>query len=210
MDIKEEIKRVIGLEKKTLDDLYHSIDDSVVKAVEMIQTCKGKVIISGMGKSGHIAAKIAATFSSTGTLAVFMHPAEGMHGDLGIVGRGDVILLLSNSGESDEMIGLLPSLNQLQCKTITITGNLNSTMAKHSDLVIHSPVEQEACSLNLAPTCSTTSALALGDAIAITLMKFKKFSRQDFAIFLPAGRIGKRLLYKVDEMRFPSLMKKDV
>ena len=200
MNIKEEIKRVIDLEKRTLENLYHSIDDSIVKAVEMILSAEGKLIISGMGKSGYIAGKIAATFSSTGTLAIFMHPAEGLHGDLGVVSKGDVVLLLSNSGESDEMIGLLPCIKQLQCKTITITSNLESTLAKHSDLVLNSPVKQEACSFNLAPTCSTTAALVLGDAIAITLMKIKQFSRQEYALFHPAGRIGKRLLYKVDEI----------
>ena len=166
MDIVDEVKRVIDLEKKTLEDLHDSIDDSVEKAVEMILSSDGKLIISGMGKSGHIAGKIAATFSSTGTLAVFMHPAEGLHGDLGIAGKGDVVILLSNSGESDEMIGLLPSLKRLRCKTIVITSNPKSTLAKHSDLVLHSSVKQEACSFNLAPTCSTTAALALGDAIA--------------------------------------------
>ncbi len=200
VDIKREIRRVIDLEKRTLEDLYDSIDDSIVKVVEMILSADGKLIISGMGKSGHIAGKIAATFSSTGTLAVFMHPAEGLHGDLGVVGRGDIVLLLSNSGESDEMIGLLPCLKQLQCRTIAITSNLESTLAKHCDLVLHSPVKQEACSLNLAPTCSTTAALALGDAIAIALMKIKRFSRQEYALYHPAGRIGKRLLYKVDEL----------
>lgn len=199
MNVKDEIKRVIELEKNTLEDLLQAVDDSVVKAVELILAGSGKLIVSGMGKSGHIASKIASTFTSTGTLAVFMHPAEGMHGDLGVVSNDDVVLLLSHSGESDEMIGLLPCLKQLQCKTIAITSNLTSTLAKHCDLVIHSPVKQEACSLNLAPTCSTTAALVLGDAIAITLMKIKKFSRQDFALFHPAGRIGKRLLYKVDE-----------
>ena len=200
MDIVDEVKRVIDLERKTLEALHDSIDDSVEKAVEMILSSDGKLIISGMGKSGHIAGKIAATFSSTGTLAVFMHPAEGLHGDLGIAGKGDVVILLSNSGESDEMIGLLPSLKRMQCKTIVITSNPKSTLAKHSDLVLHSSVKQEACSFNLAPTCSTTAALALGDAIAVVLMKIKKFSRQEYALFHPAGRIGKRLLYRVDEI----------
>ncbi|MBT4288672.1 MAG: KpsF/GutQ family sugar-phosphate isomerase [Deltaproteobacteria bacterium] len=200
MDILGSVKEVILAEQQALKDLHDTVDQSTVAAVEMIVNCQKKLVISGMGKSGHIARKIAATFSSTGTLAIFMHPAEGMHGDLGVVEKGDVVILLSHSGESDEMIGLLPSLKQISCKIIVVTGNLDSTLANHCDVVICTPVKKEACALNLAPTSSTTAALTIGDALAVTAMKIKEFSRQDFALFHPAGRIGKRLLYKVDDL----------
>lgn len=200
MDILGSVKEVISLELQTLKDLHDSVDQSTVEAVELISKCQKKLVISGMGKSGHIARKIAATFSSTGTLAVFMHPAEGMHGDLGVVEQSDIVILLSHSGESDEMIGLIPSLKKISCNIIVVTGNLDSTLANNCDVVIHTPVEKEACALNLAPTSSTTAALAIGDALAVTVMKIKEFSRQDFALYHPAGRIGKRLLYKVDDI----------
>jgi arabinose-5-phosphate isomerase len=200
MDILGSVKEVISLELQALKDLYNSVDQSTVRAVELISNCQKKLVISGMGKSGHIAGKIAATFSSTGTLAVFMHPAEGMHGDLGVVEQGDVVILLSHSGESDEMIALIPTLKKISCSIIVVTGNQDSTLANNCDVVVYTPVEKEACALNLAPTSSTTAALTIGDALAVTVMKIKEFTRQDFALYHPAGRIGKRLLYKVDDI----------
>lgn len=200
MDILQKIRQVVSLEAKALEDLKEAIDESFIQAVEQILSSPRKVIVCGMGKSGHIAGKIAATLSSTGTPAVCMHPAESMHGDLGIVEQGDTLILLSKSGESDEMIGMLPTLKRLECKLILITANRNSTLAKHSGIILYTPIEQEACTLDLAPTCSTTSSLVVGDALAVTLMALKGFTKEDFALFHPAGRIGKRLLFKVDDL----------
>ncbi|MCP4751549.1 MAG: KpsF/GutQ family sugar-phosphate isomerase [Proteobacteria bacterium] len=200
MDVLADIKEVISLEIKSLEELFQTIDESFERAVDLIMSSSGKIIISGMGKSGLIARKIAATFSSTGTTAVFLHPSEALHGDLGMVERGDTLVLLGKSGESDEMVGMLSILKKMHCKIIAITANKGSTLAKHSDIVLYTPIEQEACALNLAPTCSTTSALVVGDALAVTLMKRKNFSRQDYALFHPGGRLGKRLLLKVADL----------
>lgn len=200
MDILSSVKEVVSLEIKALEDLQASLDDSFVKAVRLISESDGKVFLSGMGKSGHIASKIAATLSSVGTPAVFLHPSEAIHGDLGRVNTGDTFILLSKAGESDEMIALLPSLKQMNCKTILITANKESTLAKHSDLILYTPVKQEACALNLAPTCSTTSALVVGDALSVALMKVKNFTEQNFALYHPGGRLGKRLLYRVEDL----------
>ena len=200
MAILADIKAVIELEIKTLEDLVESIDSAFEEAIQLILESPGKIIFSGMGKSGLVGRKIAATFSSTGTTAVFLHPSEALHGDLGMVEPGDTMVLLGKSGESDEMVGMLPILKKLNCKIISITANKTSTLAKHSHVVLYTPVEKEACALNLAPTCSTTTALVVGDALAIALMKIKNFSRNDFALFHPAGRLGKRLLYKVEDL----------
>ena len=200
MEILKTIREVIALEAKSLEDLLQSVDESFAQAVEQLMAAPRKIIVCGMGKSGHIANKIAATLSSTGTPAVCMHPAESMHGDLGIVERGDTLILLSKSGESDEMIGMMPTLKRLDCKLILITANQASTLAQHSHVVLYTPIEKEACTLDLAPTCSTTSSLVVGDALAVALMSIKKFSKEDFALFHPAGRIGKRLLYKVEDL----------
>ncbi len=200
MDSLKIIKDVISLEMKTLQDLHQSIDQSFEDAIKLIQSSKGKIIISGVGKSGIIARKIAATFSSTGTTAVFLHPSEALHGDLGMVEDGDTIILLGKSGESDEMVGMLPILKKLHCRVISITANRESTLAKHSDVVLFTPIEKEACALNLAPTTSTTAALAVGDALAVCLMKKNHFSKTDYALYHPGGRLGKRLLYLVDDI----------
>lgn len=200
MDIVAQIKEVVSLEIKTLQDLRDQVDSSFEKAVNIILNSSSRVVVCGMGKSGHIAGKIAATLSSTGTRSIFMHPAEALHGDLGMVEDGSVLILLSKSGESDEMIGLLPTLRKLNCKVITITANPNSTLGSHSDIILYTPVEQEACALNLAPTCSTTAAMTVGDALAVTLMRLKNFDSKEFALYHPAGRLGKRLLYKVDDL----------
>lgn len=200
MDILSDIRSTISLEIKTLEDLLSVIDDSFADAVRLLLESRGKIVISGMGKSGLVGRKIAATLSSTGTTAIFLHPSEALHGDLGMVEEGDTIILLGKSGESDEMVGMLPILKKFNCRIIAITANRSSTLAHHSDVVLFTPVEKEACALNLAPTCSTTAALVVGDALASTLMKIKEFSRDDFAMFHPAGRIGKRLLYKVEDL----------
>ncbi|MDX2469491.1 MAG: KpsF/GutQ family sugar-phosphate isomerase [SAR324 cluster bacterium] len=200
MEVLNSINEVIELEIKALEDLKAVVDSSFEKAVEMILATKGKVVVTGMGKSGHIGAKIAATMSSTGTTAVFLHPSEALHGDLGLVEKEDILLMLSKSGESDEMIALIPSLKKIGCSYIAITANLESTLAQNADLALFTPIEKEACALNLAPTCSTTSSLVLGDALAVTLMKAKDFTPQDFALYHPAGRLGKRLLYLVDTL----------
>jgi len=196
----EEIKQVIALERDTIDALLDSVDSSWEEAVQMILQAPRKLILSGMGKSGHIATKIAATLSSTGTPAVFLHPSESLHGDLGLVESGDLLIFFSKSGESDEMIAMLPSLKKLNCRMIAVTANRQSTLANHADLVLYTPVAKEACSLNLAPTCSTTSSLVVGDALAVALMQAKGFQPEEFALFHPAGRLGKRLLFQVSDL----------
>ena len=200
MNNQDEIKRVINLEIATLQALADSVGPQWDQAIELLLSAKRKVVLAGVGKSGDIATKIAATLSSTGTAAIFMHPTEALHGDLGMVERGDLLLLFSKSGESDELIALLPSLKSLECKVIAITANLESTLAKQSDLTLYTPVKQEACTLDLAPTCSTTAALVLGDALAVALMRRRDFKSEDFALYHPAGRLGKRLLYKVKDL----------
>ncbi len=173
---------------------------SVVRAVKLIAECKGKVIVSGTGKSGLIAQKIVATFNSTGTPATFLHPVEALHGDLGIVSSQDVTLLLSHSGESDEIISLLPHIKKRQIKIIALVGNARSTLARSADLILDTGVEREACPLNLAPTASTAVALALGDAIAITVMQIHGFTAEHFARNHPGGRLGKRLTLRVGDL----------
>ena len=200
MEVRTSIIEVIELEIKALEDLKAVVDSSFEKAVEMILATKGKVVVTGMGKSGHIGAKIAATLSSTGTTGVFLHPSEALHGDLGLLKSDDILLMLSKSGESDEMIAMIPSLKKIGCSYIAITANLESTLAQNAEIALYTPIEKEACALNLAPTCSTTSALVVGDALAVTLMKAKDFTPQDFALYHPAGRLGKRLLYLVDHL----------
>ncbi len=200
MDPLTTVREVISLEIDALKDLLDSVDDSFEAAINLILESPRKIIFTGMGKSGLIARKIAATFSSTGTTAIFLHPSEALHGDLGMVEHGDTLVMLGKSGESDELIGIIPVLKKMECKLIAITANKESTLAKHSQVVLYTPIKKEACSLNLAPTTSTTAALAVGDALAVALMQIKKFSSSDFALFHPGGRLGKRLLYKVDDL----------
>jgi arabinose-5-phosphate isomerase len=202
--ILEQLKEILKEEADAIYDILDHVDDAYLHAVEMIHGCKGKVVVTGMGKSGLIARKIAATMSSTGTLAIFLHPAEGMHGDLGMVAPEDIIIAIGKSGESDELTGILPALKKIGTKIVAITGNPQSTLAVNADIVLYGGVEREACPLNLAPTSSTTVALAIGDALAITLMKLKNFQPEDFAIYHPGGRLGKRLLLKVSDILIPS------
>ncbi len=199
MDILNELRRVIRLESKTLADLEKTLTPQFEEAVKMLQACQGKVILMGVGKSGLIANKISATMVSTGTPAVFLHGSEGMHGDIGIVAKDDIVLAVGKSGESEELLALLPFIRKIGARIISITVKPESSLARGSDLVLITPVEEEACPLNMAPTCSTTAALVLGDALAMALMKLRNFQPEDFALFHPGGQLGKRLLLTVDD-----------
>ncbi|MCU0237853.1 MAG: KpsF/GutQ family sugar-phosphate isomerase [Pyrinomonadaceae bacterium] len=178
--------------------------NSVEKACELLLNCKGKVVVTGVGKSAIIANKIADTMTSTGTVAVFVHSSDALHGSLGVISREDVVIALSNSGETDELLAILPSLKHRQVAIISIVGNLNSTLARQSDVVLDSSVDQEACPLNLAPTTSTTVALSIGDALAMTISMQKNWTEEDFAANHPAGRLGKRLTIKVADLMHES------
>ncbi|MBI5167019.1 MAG: KpsF/GutQ family sugar-phosphate isomerase [candidate division NC10 bacterium] len=196
----EHAKKVLRIESDAIAELIGRLDERFVQAVEILHGCRGRVVLTGMGKSGFIAQKIAATFASTGTPALYLHPAEGVHGDLGMVVRGDVVLAISNSGETDEIIELLPFFKRLGVKLISLVGNLNSTLAKQSDVCLDVSVKEEACPMGLAPTASTTAALAMGDALAIALLEKRGFEKDDFAIFHPGGVLGRRLLLSVGDL----------
>ncbi|MBC8553212.1 MAG: KpsF/GutQ family sugar-phosphate isomerase [Candidatus Brocadiales bacterium] len=200
IDIESEIIRVIDIEMKGLSLLREQIDSSVKSAVETIFNCSGKVILTGMGKSGLVAKKIASTMSSVGTPAIFMHPAEGMHGDLGIIAAEDVVIAIGKSGESSELNGVLPSIKNVGAKIIGIMGDGNSTLARYSDVVINIGDIEEACPLNMAPTTSSTVTMVLGDAMAVALMKMREFDLTDYALLHPGGQIGKRLTMRVSDV----------
>jgi len=200
MNILKNIVEVIESEIGTLKVLKKNVAVPYKKAVEMIYRCRGKVIVTGVGKSGNIAQKIAATLVSTGTSAMYLHPTEGMHGSLGVVHKNDVIIAVGKSGESEELLGILGPIKKIGAKIISITANLESTLAEHSDIILYTPIKQEACPLNLSPTNSTTAALVIGDAIAVTLMKMRKFKSEDFGLLHPGGIIGKRLLLTVGDI----------
>jgi len=187
-------KAVIAIEKNALEDLENKIDGEFVKACELISQCSGKVIVIGMGKSGHIGNKIAATLASTGTPAFAVHPAEAGHGDLGMISRNDVVIAISYSGESDEISMILPVIQRAGVKIISMTGNHSSSIARAADIHIDVGVKKEACPHNLAPTASTTATLAMGDAIAVSLLTMKGFTPDDFARSHPSGSLGRRLL----------------
>ncbi len=193
-------KRVLRIEADAVMALIDRIDVHFEQAVDMILNCEGRVVVTGMGKSGHIGRKIAATLASTGTPALFLHPAEGIHGDLGMVTRGDTVIALSNSGETEEITRMLPSLKRLGINIIALTGNPESTLAKNSDAVIDVGVKEEACPLGLAPTASTTATLAMGDALAVVLLDKRGFREEDFASFHPGGTLGKKLLLRVRDL----------
>lgn len=193
-------RKVLRIERDALSSLMKRIDSNFEKAVNAICAIKGRVIVTGMGKPGFIAQKISATLSSTGTPSLYLHPAEALHGDLGRVTREDLILALSNSGETEEIIKFLPIARKIGAKLIAMVGNTKSTLAKNADYVIDSSVKREACSLGLAPTTSTTAMLALGDALAIALLEKKGFKEKDFAFFHPGGILGKRLILKVEDI----------
>jgi len=197
--IIEDAVAVLKLESESILQLTHRVDDSFSKMVAMIYKCKGRVIIGGIGKSGIIARKIVATLNSTGTRSLFLHPVEAMHGDLGMVCPDDIFLALSASGETDELNLLLSRVRSIGCPIIAFTGNPGSTLARHSDIIIDVGVEKEACPLGLAPTCSTTAMLAMGDALAVVLINQKKFKSDDFKRFHPGGALGQRLAGRVAE-----------
>lgn len=193
-------KQIVVHEAQSLMQMSKQINRSFAQACQAILACQGRVIVIGMGKSGHIASKIAATMASTGTPAFFVHPGEANHGDLGMITDQDVILALSYSGETGELLNLLPALKRFGMPLIAITGNPQSTLAKNSNYHLNVFVEREACSLNLAPTSSTTAMLALGDALAVTLLESRGFSKEDFAFSHPGGSLGRRLLLKVEDV----------
>jgi arabinose-5-phosphate isomerase len=195
-------KRVLAVEAEAIQSLGARLGETFLDAVELLLNCKGRVVVSGIGKSGHIARKIASTMSSTGTPAYFVHPAEASHGDIGMITRDDVLIALSNSGESEELLTIVPLLKRQGARLIAITGNANSSLAREADVHLDASVEKEACPLNLAPTASTTAALALGDALAVALLDAKGFGADDFARSHPGGALGRRLLTRVrDVMR---------
>jgi arabinose-5-phosphate isomerase len=199
-EIVERGRRVVRLEREALASVEERLGDEFARAVTLIAHSSGRVIVAGVGKSGLVGRKIAATLTSTGTPAVFLHPAESAHGDLGIVGANDVAILISKSGESDELLVLLEHLKGLGVTTIAITGETGSALSKLCDVALDAWVKEEACPHDLAPTTSTTAALALGDALAVTLLEHKGFRREDFARLHPGGAIGRRLLRRVDEV----------
>lgn len=199
-EIKSLALAVIDVEKQAVEALAEQINDHFVKACQLMLACKGRVVVTGMGKSGHIAGKIAATLASTGTPAFFVHPGEASHGDLGMITSHDVVLALSNSGETSEIVTILPIIKRLGVPLIAMTGNSDSTLAKLSAAHILVAVEQEACPLGLAPTASTTAALVMGDALAVSLLETRGFTRDDFALSHPGGSLGKRLLMRVDDI----------
>lgn len=193
-------REVLLTEARAVEALAQRLDDSFPQAVNIILQCRGRVVVSGMGKSGHIGRKIASTLASTGTPAFFMHPGEASHGDLGMITAHDVVLVLSNSGESDELLAIIPLLKRLGAKLVAMTGNPKSTLAKESDLHLDASVDREACPLGLAPTASTTAALALGDALALALLDARGFSEEDFARAHPGGALGRQLLLHVSDV----------
>ncbi|HJR05712.1 MAG TPA: KpsF/GutQ family sugar-phosphate isomerase [Pyrinomonadaceae bacterium] len=196
-----EFTRFLNLEAEAIAATAVRISRAEVeRAVELLASCAGKVVVVGVGKSGNVAQKIAATLTSTGTLAVYLHPSDALHGGLGIVTPTDVVIIVSNSGETDEILAMLPFLKHRQSAIISVVGNLQSTLAARSTVVLDASVDKEACPLNLAPTTSTTVALAIGDALALTLMDCKKLTPEDFALNHPAGRLGKRLMLRVGDV----------
>ncbi|MDR3393587.1 MAG: KpsF/GutQ family sugar-phosphate isomerase [Parasulfuritortus sp.] len=199
-DILDLARRTLAIEADAVSALKDRLDDSLVHAVDVLLACTGRVVVTGMGKSGHIGNKIASTLASTGTPSFFMHPAEASHGDLGMITGQDVVLALSNSGESPEIIAILPLIKRRGAKLITMTGRTDSTMAREADIHLDAAVAQEACPHNLAPTASTTAALALGDALAVAVLYARGFTAEDFARTHPGGALGRRLLVHVRDV----------
>ena len=191
---------VVALEAKAVAALANRIDEGFVRACELILECKGRVVIVGVGKSGHIGGKIAATLASTGTPAFFVHPGEASHGDLGMITPEDIVLAISNSGESKEILTILPIIKRMGVKLIALTGNTSSSLTRQADASLDVSVEKEACPMNLSPTASTTAALAMGDAIAVALLRSRNFTREDFARSHPGGLLGRRLLIYVEDI----------
>ena len=193
-------RAVLAIEATTITNLIPRLDHQFVEAARHILACQGRIVVLGMGKSGHIGGKIAATFASTGTPAFFVHPGEASHGDMGMITPQDVVLALSNSGETDELVVLIPRLKRLGVPLLAMTGNPHSTLAESATVHLHVAVENEACPLGLAPTSSTTAALAMGDALAVALLEVRGFTQDDFAQSHPGGRLGRRLLLKIRDL----------
>lgn len=193
-------RAVLETEAKAVNDLLERIDQTFANACRLLLACEGRIVVLGMGKSGHIGNKIAATLASTGSPAFFVHPGEASHGDLGMITPKDVVLALSNSGETEELLVILPMLKRLSIPLIALTGNPNSTLAKAANVHLNVSVYQEACPLGLAPTASTTAALAMGDALAVALLEARGFTAEDFALAHPSGSLGRRLLLRVDDI----------
>ena len=204
-NINERVREIMEIEARAISRAAENLhSEDVTRALELLLNCKGKVVVTGVGKSGIIAQKIAQTLTSTGTAAVFVHPSDALHGGLGVVDGDDIVIALSNSGETDELLAIMPSIRQRSCKVISVIGNTDSTLGAQSEVTLDASVEKEACPLNLAPTASTTVALAIGDALAMTLMEAKGLTEDEFAINHPAGQLGKRLTLSVHDLLHPS------
>lgn len=200
MTVIEEARRVIRVEAEALSAMADRVDGSFERAIDLILKSTGRVIVSGMGKSGLVGQKIASTMASTGTPAFFLHPAEGIHGDLGMIMAGDVVIAISNSGETEEILRILPSIKRLGAPLVAMSGNPASNLARSSDVFLDVSVAEEACPLGLAPTASTTATLAMGDALAVALLVKRGFKAEDFAIFHPGGSLGKKLILRVEDL----------
>ena len=199
-DFIEQGLRVLNIERAAIDDITPSVNEAFADACQRMLACKGRVVVTGMGKSGHIGNKIAATLASTGTPAFFVHPGEASHGDLGMITPQDVVLAMSNSGETSEVVSLIPVIKRLGVTLVSLTGNPNSTLARAADVHINVAVQLEACPLGLAPTASTTAALVMGDAMAVALLNARGFTADDFALSHPGGSLGRRLLLRVSDI----------
>ena len=202
MNLKIYAERCLRDEAQALLDLIPQLDNNFEQVVDIIHHCKGHVVVTGVGKSGHVGAKIAATLASTGTPAIYLNALDALHGDLGMIMNDDVLLMISNSGNTDELLRIIASLEDRHIPIVSITGNVNSLLAQHSDYHILCSVEREACPLNLAPTSSTTAAMAMGDALACALMEVRKFKARDFALFHPGGSLGRKLLVRVKDVMY--------
>ncbi len=203
-EILRHAREVIRIEAESVQGLLDRLDENFVRAVKMLLACTGRVVVTGIGKSGLVGRKIVATLTSTGTPAIFLHPVEGLHGDLGMVTAQDVLMAISNSGETAEIINLLPSVKKIGAKIISLTGCPSSTLAQNSQIVVDVGVEREACPLGLAPTSSTTATLVIGDAIAVALMRQRKFKEKDFALLHPGGSLGERINLRVKDIMRPA------
>ena len=199
-EILESARKVISVEAEAVANLAARLDESFAKAVVMILECSGRVVVTGMGKSGLICQKMAATMTSTGTPAIFLHPAEGVHGDLGMLMKGDLVIAVSNSGETEELARILPIIKRMGLPLIAMAGNPASTLARAGDVFLDISIKEEACPLQLAPTASTTVTLAMGDALAVALLLQRGFREEDFALYHPGGALGKRLLLRVEDL----------
>jgi arabinose-5-phosphate isomerase len=193
-------RRVLATEAEAVAALEHRLGEDFARACRLLLACQGRIVVTGMGKSGHIAGKIAATLASTGSPSFFLHPAEAIHGDIGMITAGDVVLAISNSGETDELVTILPGIKRLAVPLIAMTGSLDSTLARYATVTLDVSVPAEACSLNLAPTASTTATLAMGDALAVAILEARGFTEEDFARSHPGGTLGRRLLLHVEDV----------